>query len=97
MASCCRWLLLLKGSLAPIAGLDASASAMHAYAVSASDAALDATQMYLRLLQVPDVVSHNLTVWICIARGPALGSETLRACGRSFYMTSACVTPLTHT
>ena len=53
LALCCRWLLLLKGSLAPIAGLDASASAMHAYAVSASDAALDATQMYLRLLQVP--------------------------------------------
>ena len=47
----CRWLLLLKSSLAPISNLDASQSAMHAYAVSASDAALDATQQYLRLLQ----------------------------------------------
>jgi hypothetical protein len=47
-----RWLLLLKASLAPIAGLNAQTSAMHAYAISASDAAFDATQMYLKLLQV---------------------------------------------
>jgi hypothetical protein len=47
----CRWLLLLKGSLAPITNLDPSASAMQAYAASASEAALDATQTYLRLLQ----------------------------------------------
>lgn len=49
----CRWLLLLKGALVPLAGLDAAASAMHGLALETSEAALAAAQAYLQLLQGP--------------------------------------------
>lgn len=48
-----RWLLLLKGALVPLTGLDAAASAMHGLALETSDAALTAAQSYLQLLQGP--------------------------------------------
>eukprot|EP00892_Ulva_mutabilis_P005888 jgi/Ulvmu1/3671/UM017_0085.1 len=48
-----QWLLLLKGALTPLTGLDAAASAMHGLALDTSEAALAAAQSYLQLLQGP--------------------------------------------
>jgi hypothetical protein len=47
----CSWLLLLKGALVPLTGLDAAASSLHGMVISASDASLTAAQTFMRLLQ----------------------------------------------
>lgn len=50
---CCSWLLLLKGALVPLTGLDSAASSMHGMVIAASEAALLAAQTFMRLLQGP--------------------------------------------
>jgi hypothetical protein len=60
-ATVCRWLQLIKGSLTVITNLQHASPAMRSYSTSASEAALDACQIFLRLLQVTFPQAHLRT------------------------------------